>query len=107
MAAILPTDHFLIMAVYALLVSGFFALLWRRRRPGTAGRLFGILLGRSPARRPRRRVADVSVSAVRPRLLVIAERSEGSRSVDTVERFFAPSGLRMTVWEGLRMTGWD
>jgi hypothetical protein len=27
--AILPTDHFVIMAVYALLVSGFFALLWR------------------------------------------------------------------------------
>jgi hypothetical protein len=42
-AAILPTDHFLIMAVYALLVSGFFALLWRdgsRERL----RLFAILL---------------------------------------------------------------
>ncbi|HEY3170336.1 MAG TPA: hypothetical protein VGK08_04970 [Thermoanaerobaculia bacterium] len=42
MAAILPTDHFLIMTVYALLVSGFFALLWRdvgRERL----RLFGIL----------------------------------------------------------------
>ena len=53
MAAILPTDHFLIMAVYALLVSGFFALLWRdgsRERL----RLFGILLARTPRRRPRR-----------------------------------------------------
>jgi len=42
MAAILPTDHFLIMAVYALLVSGFFALLWR---DGVRARLrlFGLL----------------------------------------------------------------
>ncbi|HEV8231753.1 MAG TPA: hypothetical protein VGQ75_05355 [Thermoanaerobaculia bacterium] len=43
MAAILPTDHLLIMTVYALLVSGFFALLWRdvaRERL----HLFGILL---------------------------------------------------------------
>ena len=43
MAGLLPTDHFLIMAIYALLVSGFFALLWRdgaRER----WRLFGILL---------------------------------------------------------------
>ena len=42
-AGILPTDHFVIMAVYALLVSAFFALLWRdgsRERL----RLFGILL---------------------------------------------------------------
>jgi hypothetical protein len=43
MAAILPTDHFLIMAVYALLVSGFFALLWRDF-PRDRLRLFGILL---------------------------------------------------------------
>jgi hypothetical protein len=43
MAAILPTDHFLIMAVYALLVSGFFALLWRDS-PRDRLRLFGILL---------------------------------------------------------------
>jgi hypothetical protein len=43
MAAILPTDHFLIMAVYALLVSGFFALLWRDP-PRDRLRLFGILL---------------------------------------------------------------
>ena len=43
MAAVLPTDHFLIMAVYALLVSGFFALLWRESSRGRL-RLFGILL---------------------------------------------------------------
>lgn len=29
MAPILPVDHFLILAVYSILVSGFFALLWR------------------------------------------------------------------------------
>ena len=28
-AALLPTDHFLIMTTYALLVSIFFAFLWR------------------------------------------------------------------------------
>lgn len=41
--SILPADHFLIMAAYAVLVSGFFALLWRdsaRERR----RLFVILL---------------------------------------------------------------
>jgi len=43
MAAVLPTDHFLIMAVYALLVSGFFALLWRESSRGRL-RLFGILV---------------------------------------------------------------
>lgn len=43
MAAILPTDHFLIMAVYALLVSAFFALLWRDRSR-ERWRLFGVLL---------------------------------------------------------------
>ena len=42
-AAILPTDHFLIMAVYALLVSGFFALLWRDTSRERL-RLFGILV---------------------------------------------------------------
>jgi hypothetical protein len=42
-AAILPTDHFVIMAVYALLVSAFFALLWREERRERL-RLFGILL---------------------------------------------------------------
>jgi hypothetical protein len=42
-AAVLPTDHFVIMAVYALLVSAFFALLWRDT-PRERARLFGILL---------------------------------------------------------------
>lgn len=42
-AALLPTDHFLIMAVYALLVSAFFALLWRDESRQRL-RLFGILL---------------------------------------------------------------
>jgi hypothetical protein len=42
-AAILPTDHFVIMAVYALLVSGFFALLWRESSRERL-RLFGVLL---------------------------------------------------------------
>jgi hypothetical protein len=40
---ILPADHFLIMAAYALLVSLFFALLWRDE-PRQRLRLFGILL---------------------------------------------------------------
>ena len=43
MAALLPTDHFLIMAVYAVLVSGFFALLWREEK-AERWRLFGILI---------------------------------------------------------------
>jgi hypothetical protein len=42
-AAILPADHFLIMTAYALLVSLFFALLWRDE-PRQRLRLFGILL---------------------------------------------------------------
>ena len=42
-AAILPTDHFVIMAVYALLVSAFFALLWREGSRERL-RLFGILV---------------------------------------------------------------
>jgi cytochrome bd-type quinol oxidase subunit 2 len=42
-AAILPTDHFIIMAAYAVLVSAFFALLWRDERRERL-RLFGILL---------------------------------------------------------------
>jgi hypothetical protein len=41
-AALLPTDHFLIMTVYALLVSGFFALLWREES-GDRWRLFGLI----------------------------------------------------------------
>jgi hypothetical protein len=32
MIRILPADHFLIMAVYALLTSVFFAFLWRTER---------------------------------------------------------------------------
>ena len=32
LAALLPVDHFLIMTVYALLVSIFFACLWRNER---------------------------------------------------------------------------
>jgi hypothetical protein len=43
MAALLPTDHFLIMTVYAVLVSGFFALLWRET-PRERWRLLGILM---------------------------------------------------------------
>jgi cytochrome bd-type quinol oxidase subunit 2 len=43
MAALLPTDHFIIMAVYAILVSAFFALLWREERRERL-RLFGILI---------------------------------------------------------------
>ena len=42
-AALLPTDHFLIMTVYALLVSAYFALLWRDK-PRDRARLFGILI---------------------------------------------------------------
>ncbi len=41
--ALLPTDHFIVMAVYAVLVSAFFALLWREERRERL-RLFGILL---------------------------------------------------------------
>jgi hypothetical protein len=43
MAALLPPDHFIIMAVYAILVSAFFALLWREERRERL-RLFGILI---------------------------------------------------------------
>lgn len=39
----IPADHFLIMLLYALLVSGFFALLWREEKR-ERWRLFGILL---------------------------------------------------------------
>ncbi len=42
-AALLPADHFIIMSVYALLVSGFFALLWREPRR-ERWKLFGLLL---------------------------------------------------------------
>jgi hypothetical protein len=43
MIAIVPADHFLIMTIYALLVSGFFALLWRQERRDR-WRLFGLLV---------------------------------------------------------------
>ncbi len=43
-AALLPADHFLIMTVYALLVSAFFALLWREGRR-ERWKLFGVLFG--------------------------------------------------------------
>jgi hypothetical protein len=42
--ALLPVDHFVIMTVYALLVSSFFALLWRDAR-AERWKLFGILMG--------------------------------------------------------------
>ncbi len=32
MASLVPVDHFLIMTLYALLVSLFFALLWRQEK---------------------------------------------------------------------------
>jgi hypothetical protein len=32
LASLVPVDHFLIMALYALLISVFFALLWRSER---------------------------------------------------------------------------
>jgi len=42
MIAIVPADHFLIMTIYALLVSAFFALLWRKERR-ERWKLFGLL----------------------------------------------------------------
>jgi hypothetical protein len=41
--ALVPTDHFLIMTLYAVLVSAFFAILWREERR-ERWKLFGILL---------------------------------------------------------------
>ena len=32
MASLIPADHFLIMTLYALLVSVFFAFLWRQEK---------------------------------------------------------------------------
>ena len=43
MIALIPTDHFVIMALYAFLVSSFFAILWRQERK-ERWRLFGILM---------------------------------------------------------------
>jgi hypothetical protein len=42
-AALLPADHFLIMTVFAVLVSAFFAMLWREARR-ERWKLFGLLL---------------------------------------------------------------
>ncbi len=42
-AALVPVDHFLIMCFYALLVSAFFALLWRDDRR-ERWKLFGTLV---------------------------------------------------------------
>jgi uncharacterized membrane protein YfcA len=39
----IPADHFLILCLYALLVSSFFALLWREEKRAR-WRLFGILM---------------------------------------------------------------
>ncbi len=44
MIALVPVDHFLIMTLYAFLVSAFFALLWRVDRK-ERWRLFGTLIG--------------------------------------------------------------
>ena len=44
MTKLVPTDHFLIMSLYAFLVSAFFALLWRETRR-ERWRLFGIVFG--------------------------------------------------------------
>ena len=43
MITVIPTDHFVIMTLYAFLVSAFFALLWRQERR-ERWKLFGILL---------------------------------------------------------------
>ena len=43
MITVIPTDHFVIMTLYAFLVSAFFALLWRHERR-ERWKLFGILL---------------------------------------------------------------
>jgi hypothetical protein len=43
LASLIPADHFLIMTLYALLISLFFALLWRsgrRERVGLFVKLF-------------------------------------------------------------------
>lgn len=43
MTRIIPADHFLVMTLYALLVSGFFALLWRQEKRERL-KLFGVLM---------------------------------------------------------------
>ncbi|MEZ5331393.1 MAG: hypothetical protein R2991_04935 [Thermoanaerobaculia bacterium] len=41
----MPVDHFLLMVLYAFLVSVFFALLWRRDRKAQAKLFLQIFLG--------------------------------------------------------------
>lgn len=43
MIALIPTDHFVIMTLYAFLVSAFFALLWRQDRR-ERWKMFGLLM---------------------------------------------------------------
>lgn len=43
MITLIPSDHFLIMTLYAFLVSAFFSLLWRQERR-ERWRLFGLLM---------------------------------------------------------------
>ena len=43
MLALVPADHFLIMTLYAFLVSAFFSILWREDRR-ERWKLFGILM---------------------------------------------------------------
>ena len=43
MIRLIPADHFVIMVIYAFLVSAFFALLWRQERR-ERWKLFGVLL---------------------------------------------------------------
>ena len=43
MITVIPTDHFVIMTLYAFLVSAFFALLWRQEKR-ERWKLFGLLL---------------------------------------------------------------
>jgi hypothetical protein len=43
MIALIPTDHFVVMTLYAFLVSSFFALLWRQEREDR-WKLFGLLM---------------------------------------------------------------
>ncbi|MEP6800363.1 MAG: hypothetical protein ABJC07_00395 [Acidobacteriota bacterium] len=47
LAALVPVDHFLIMALYAFLVSVFFAFVWRnerRDRLALFAKIFGALI---------------------------------------------------------------
>jgi len=47
LAALVPVDHFLIMALYAFLVSVFFAFVWRnerRDRVALFAKIFGALI---------------------------------------------------------------